>query len=349
MTGLLLDTELTPEQAQMAVCLRDSGESLLSVINDILDFSKIEARKLDLEEITFDLRSTLENIVEMYSVRAKDKDLKIACKLDPHISATLSGDPGRIRQVVINLVGNALKFTPSGTIVIEATLESESNSSIMVRIRVQDSGIGIPVSRLESIFDPFTQADSTTTRYYGGTGLGLTICKKLSELMGGTIGVESQEGKGSTFWFTIKLNKHLEDKKNVVAAVTSAICENKKVLLAEDNAINQMIAASLLKKLGFVVDFAFNGSEAVKLLEQNHYDLVLMDCQMPVMDGYEATLVIRDPASHVLNHAIPIVAMTANAMNGEQEKCLSVGMNEYTTKPVKFEVLKNVLSQVLHI
>lgn len=351
MTGLLLDTELTQEQAKIATFIHSSGEALLSVINDILDFSKIEARKLDMEEIAFDFRCTLENIVEMFSVRAKDKDLEIVCVLDPRIPVTLYGDPGRIRQVVLNLAGNALKFTQSGKIIIQAELESEAESTSMVRISVKDTGIGIPSNRLGSIFDPFTQADGSTTRHYGGTGLGLAICKQLSELMGGTIGVESREGEGSTFWFTIALKRHdeLPQDMPVHEAVNGSICENKRVLLAEDNVINQMVAVSLLKKLGFIVDVAENGSEALKSLEQNHYDLVLMDCQMPVMDGYEATLVIRDPTSHVLNHAVPIVAMTANAMGGEREKCLAAGMNDYTTKPVKFEILKKVLSQALNI
>jgi signal transduction histidine kinase len=356
MTSLLLETDLTPTQSQYAGIIRSSGESLLALINDILDFSKIEAHKLDLEEITFDLRSTLTETTEMLAMRAEEKGLKLHCSSGSSLARLLRGDPGRIRQIVINLVGNAIKFTKSGEITIVAALQSETDYQAVVRISVTDSGIGIPADRLGSIFDPFTQADGSTTRKYGGTGLGLAICKQLAELMGGGIGVESREGSGSTFWFTAVLQKTFDVPSTTVLprqkVVSETIAETdgvkKRVLLAEDNTVNQMVASAILKKMGLTVDVVADGSEAVRALEQIPYDLVLMDCQMPVMDGYEATRIIRDASSNVLNHAIPIVAMTANAIQGDREKCLAVGMDDYTSKPVKREELNKIMARLLN-
>ncbi|MEI6208279.1 MAG: response regulator [Desulfuromonadales bacterium] len=496
MTGLLLDTNLTPTQSQYAGIIRSSGEALLALLNDILDFSKIEAHKLDLEEITFTIRNILDETAEILSMRAREKGLELFCLTDLHLPDMLRGDPGRIRQVIINLAGNAIKFTHSGEVFIRAELESETDSHMMVRISIKDTGIGIPADRLVSIFEPFTQADGSTTRKYGGTGLGLAICRQLTELMGGAIGVESREGEGSTFWFTARLQKtaeqpvpvpvadpHLDIRgKNVLVVddnatsrlllatlleswgcrhaaapdgetalvilkkgvednvefdaiiiddqmpvmdgvelgrrirstpafaltkmimlsaqglrgnqqymeeigfsgyltkpmrqdliknclamvlghslqgetatsqivtshlIAATIGVKKRVLLAEDNTVNQMVAVALLKKMGLSVDVVADGNEAVRALELIHYDLVLMDCQMPVMDGYEATRVIRDPDSKVLDHAIPIVAMTADAMLGAREKCLEAGMDDYTTKPVKLEELQKVVSRLL--
>ncbi len=348
MTALLLDTDLTETQSKYAGAIRSSGESLLTLINDILDFSKIEARKLDIEDISFDIKRTLAEAAEILVAKAQEKGLELSYQSDPRLPDMLRGDSGRIRQVIINLAGNACKFTNSGKVLVWAELESETDSRIVLRVSVKDTGIGIPPDRMDLIFNPFTQADGSTTRNYGGTGLGLAICKQLVELMGGKIGVESKEGVGSTFWFTVVLKKTDEKpvEKPVIETFAYITGANKRVLLAEDNIVNQMVAVGLLNKMGLAVDVVANGSEAVKALELVHYDLVLMDCQMPVMDGYEATRVIRDSESKVLNHAVPVVAMTANAMKGDREKCLMAGMDDFTSKPVTQEELQKVLARL---
>ena len=483
MTALLLDTELTEEQRSYAEIVNRSGENLLSLINDILDFSKIEAGRLDMEVIDFDLRTTLEDTTEMLTFRAHDAGLDLVCHIDPAVPVYLKGDPGRLRQIVTNLAGNAVKFTHEGEVVIGAALESDNGETVTIRFTVRDTGIGIPQSRLAAVFEPFTQADGSTTRKYGGTGLGLAICKQLSELMGGEIGIESEEGKGSTFWFTAKFIKqpttemqnsapllHADIKGTRVLVVDDSATNRKllavllshwdcdyeltsdgvtalqhlraavakdnpfrialldqempgmdgselgrqikadpqlqstllimvtslcqrgdaaalekigftgylakpvrqsqlygcialalnrvrnpevpdplitrhtvaevtnrgiRILLAEDNLINQKVALSILAKLGYKADVVANGLEAVQALETIDYDIVLMDCMMPEMDGFEATAMIRNPESKVLNHKVPIIAMTANAMQGDRENCLEAGMDDYLSKPVK--------------
>lgn len=492
MTGLLLDTELTKEQRGYAEIVCKSGENLLGLINDILDFSKIEARKLDLETLDFDLRSTVEDTAEMMAIRAAESGLELICQINPSVPAYLKGDPGRLRQIITNLTGNAIKFTHEGEVVIYAELASEDDDFATIRFEVRDTGIGIPESRLAAIFDPFTQADGTTTRKYGGTGLGLSICQQLVKLMNGEIGIASEEGKGSTFWFTARLEKQTEIqnrpevlkhadisgskvlivddnatnrllmesllrdwgckyasavdgasallllyeavqqkdpfnlalldqqmpgmdglelgrwiKRETTLAHTHLIMVTSianrgdaavfeqigfagylskpvrraqlrdcislvlgraeanapdnaiitrhtvaetadrgvRILLAEDNVINQKVAQSILGKLGCKADVVANGVEAVRALEMINYDLVLMDCQMPDMDGFEATAMIRDPESKVLNHKIVVIAMTANAMKGDRENCIEAGMDDYLTKPVKKDELANMLEK----
>ncbi len=490
MTGLLLDTDLDNEQRQYAEIVKKSGESLLGLINDILDFSKIEAGKLDVALLDFDLRTNLEDTAETLAVQAANAGLEMICRIDPAVPSFLRGDPGRVRQIITNLVGNAVKFTHAGEIVISAMVDSDDEDSVVIRFEVRDTGIGIPNSRLGAIFDPFTQADGTTTRRYGGTGLGLAICKQLAELMGGEIGVESREGGGSSFWFTAQFGRStagsaqpdvsaladisgtkilvvddnatnrmllitllntwgcryetatdgdtalallreaaqqgepyrialLEQelrgmsgqdlghciksdpvlKSTLLIMVTSlgqrgdaallekigfegylakpvrqsqlhecialilgrsegavpaggivtrhtvaeSIRHGVRILLVEDNLINQKVAHAVLKKLGYTSDIAANGLEAVRALELNRYDLVLMDCQMPEMDGFEATAVIRNPASKVLDHSVPIIAVTANAMKGDRDQCIRAGMDDYLTKPLKKEDVSAVL------
>ncbi|MEI6702412.1 MAG: response regulator [Deltaproteobacteria bacterium] len=499
MTGLLLDPTLTDEQREYAEIVRKSGENLLALINDILDFSKIEAGKLDLEILDFDLRVTLEDTAELLALRASDAGLELICQIDPAVPSFLKGDPGRIRQVIINLAGNAIKFTHQGEVAISAKLSSEDDGFATVRFDIHDTGIGIPPERLNAIFTPFTQVDSSTTRKYGGTGLGLAICKQLVELMGGEIGVTSEDGKGSTFWFTARFEKQISEVsktsgvlkladitgariltvddnttnrklmssllnqwgcRNEVAAdgeaglamlldaaqkgdpfqitlldhempgmdglelgrriksnpmlestlmvmVTSlaqrgdvAVLEqigfagylakpvrqsllhdcialvlgrthqtsthqtsevskgiitrhtvaesgsqSARILLAEDNVINQKVAQQMLKTLGYKADVVADGREAVRALKMIDYDLVLMDCQMPEMNGFEATIAIRDPASKVRNHKVPIIAMTANAMKGDRELCIAAGMDDYLSKPVKKEELSLILEK----
>jgi len=496
MTGLLLDTDLNEEQRQFADIIHKSGEALLGLINDILDFSKIEAGKMDLDLLDFDLRTTLEDTVEMLAMRIVNLTPELICRIDPAVPPYLKGDPGRLRQIITNLAGNAIKFTHEGEIVISVMIESEENDSILLRFELRDTGIGIPENRCAAIFSPFTQADGSTTRKYGGTGLGLAICRQLTELMGGEIGVKSKEGVGSTFWFTSRFEKSAAFPETAEAAaridisgtkvlvvddndtsrmlmitllniwgcryetaadgetalsllreavsygepfrialldlempgmdglelgrlikgdpqleptlmimVTSlarrgdagilekigfvgylhkpvrqsllynciaialgrtasgntqhtgiitrhTVAESRKqgvlILLADDNIINQKVAQNMLSKLGYKADVAADGVEVIRALEIINYDLVLMDCQMPVMDGFEATVIIRDPGSKVKNHSVPIIAMTANAMKGDREQCITVGMDDYLAKPMKKVELAEILDKWLN-
>lgn len=500
MTGLLLDTDLSDEQRHYAEIVRTSGESLLSLVNDILDFSKIEAGKLDLEELDFNLQSLMEDFASTLALRAHNKGIEFICACDPATPAQLRGDPGRLRQILTNLVGNAIKFTHSGEVAVLASLEEETEAEVVLRFAIRDTGIGIPQEKMEHLFDKFVQVDASNTRQYGGTGLGLAISKQLAELMGGEIGVTSKIGKGSEFWFTVRLERkpgwkptespppadlsgvralivddnaanreivntylsswgmrpsEVQDAALALKALYDAIDENDpfrvavidmqmpgmdgeslgraikaderisdvrmvmltslgmrgdakrfeeigfsayltkpvrrkelknilslslantgdlatmshpiatrhsardarpvslgrsaRILLAEDNITNQQVALGILKKLGMRVDAAANGVETVKALEIIPYDLVLMDVQMPEMDGLEATRLIRDPSSMVLNHEIPIIAMTAHAMQGDRAKCLDAGMNDYISKPVTPGILAETLKRWLPI
>ncbi len=495
MAGLLLDTKLTDEQRQYANVVRASGESLLSLINDILDFSKIEAGRLELEILDFDLRITFEDISEVLAFKAHEKGLELTAFVHPDVPSLLRGDPGRLRQIIVNLASNAVKFTHKGEVTIRADLENESEQEALVRFAVTDTGIGIPSDRLEDMFSPFIQADGTTTRKYGGTGLGLSISKQLCEMMGGEIGVQSQEGKGSSFWFTARFKKPAEDGRmpfetaaeirdvrmlvvddhetnrllvitllhswgcrgeeaadgaaalaqlkegvgdgdpfrvalldmqmpemdgeelgrrikadpqisdTVLIMMTSfgqrgdggrlgkagfaaylckpvqqaqlhdcltlalgakqdgkgnatgpalitrhTISEARKrrirILLAEDSSINQLVALAILDKLGYRADAVANGKEALEALRTLPYDLVLMDCQMPEMDGYEATRKIRQ-GDIARNPEVPVIAMTAHAMRGDREKCLDAGMNDYIAKPVSPQIIAETLERWL--
>jgi len=493
MTGLLLDTDLSAEQRQFAEIVRASAESLLSVINDILDFSKIEARKLELERLDFDLRSTIEGAAEMLSTKAHEKGLRLAGLIAPDVPGLLRGDPGRLRQVLVNLAGNAVKFTERGEVIVRVDLEHEDERTVTLRFSVTDTGIGIPKHHLERLFTPFTQVDGSTTRRFGGTGLGLAISKQLVELMGGKIGAESVEGKGSTFSFTTVMEKQPEDvprpvfpvadvsgsrilvvddfvaNRQLVVALLSGwgcrpveapnaeaalrllreaaaagdpfdaalldmqmpdtdgltlgrqikadplvaktalvmmtslgqqgdarnahgvgfaayltkpvrhqqlhdclalalgrpsdpgvqatlitrhtIAETQskrsriRVLLAEDNAVNQHVALAMLRKIGYQADAVKNGREVLAALDGASYDLVLMDCQMPEMDGYEATRKIRRLTTAARD--IPIIALTANAMEGDRTQCLAAGMNGYIAKPVTAGAIADVLERWL--
>lgn len=354
MSNMLLDTGLTGEQREYAEIVRKSGENLLGLINEILDFSKIEAGKLEMELLDFDLKTTLNDTVELMASQAATAGLKLTCRIAPEVPSSVKGDPGRLRQIIINLIGNAIKFTHEGEVAVIASLAVLEDGFALIRFEVADTGIGIAEDRRALIFKPFTQADGTTTRKYGGTGLGLTISKRLAELMGGEIGCLSKQGKGSTFWFTARLElrtvtHRTAEISGAVEAHTLASLQGVRILLAEDNVINQKVALSILGKLGGTADVAANGLEAVQALELIDYDLVLMDCMMPEMDGYTASGVIRDPASKVLNHRVPVIAMTANAMKGDREKCLEAGMDDYLTKPVKKNELAGILLKWLPV
>jgi len=495
MTGLLLDLNLSPQQREYAQTIRSSAETLLTVINDVLDFSKIEAGKLTFEELDFDLPETLETTLDILAERALAKHTELLMDLQPDVPRCLRGDPGRLRQVLVNLVGNAIKFTTGGEVLLQVTLDELTEEHAVVRFAVRDTGVGITPQAQTRLFQAFSQADSSTTRRYGGTGLGLAISKQLATMMGGRIGLESVEGKGSTFWFTARLGRCADettarvprdnwsalrvlvvddnltsrqilrrllgawkmqketaaggvealrmlreaaeqghpydlvlidiempemdglalarliksapalDKTRLIAltllgnAVASASLqsagfedfltkpvkqsrlfdclvtliektepspktsaelpaargereaphvEGVRILLAEDNPVNQKVALGWLRKLGYSADAVGNGLEAVEAMQRVSYDLVFMDCQMPEMDGFQATRAIRERESGTAcpwPAPVHIVALTANAMQGDREKCLAAGMNDYLSKPIRVAELQAALAR----
>lgn len=350
MNGLLLDTELTAEQRRYAELGRASGESLLQLINDILDFSKIEANKLELETIDFDLRILLDNLASILSTAAQDKGIRLLCIADPAVPTQLRGDPGRLRQILTNLAGNAIKFTEKGEVAIRVTIAEGAESSCLLRFSVHDTGIGIPEDKIGVLFNTFSQVDVSTTRKFGGTGLGLAISRQLAEMMGGSVGVTSQEGKGSEFWFTARLGMSLGlggQAPGVALEGQPAACLEGRILVAEDNSTNREVALGMLRQLGLRADAVANGAEAISTLESIPYDLVLIDMRMPVMDGIEAARQIRNPRSAVLNHDIPIIALTANAMESDRDSCLAAGMNDFVPKPILKAVLRAALNRWL--
>ncbi|MGE5671287.1 MAG: response regulator, partial [Fibrobacterota bacterium] len=489
MVNLLGDTILSPEQRIYTEVIRTSAEALLSLINDILDFSKIEAGKLELINEPFDLYSVIEDTIEMLSVRANEKNLELVCFIDPNIPPSVMGDAGRLKQIVYNLVGNAIKFSEHGDIYIHTEMIENNEDSIDIKISIADKGIGIPQERVSGLFSPFVQVDNTTSRKYGGTGLGLAISKQLAELMNGSIGVETEQSIGSSFWFTVRLKKssgavnkwqadiHKFNDFNIlvcspVEAVRTMIktllqyhgctiseatnsadtlialknsinnspfnlaiidknlpdCDGEefgniirkeplynsvklilltklsqlnemnelsekgfsgylikpvkhhqlysnlakiktkstadftdiqmqentdndintiiksiKILVVEDNPINQLVITSILKKIGYHADTIQNGIECLKATKKTGYDLIFMDCQMPELDGYEATKIIRKESHSETNSDVVIIAMTANAMQGDRDKCIAAGMNDYLSKPIRTDELKKTL------
>jgi PAS domain S-box-containing protein len=355
LTGLLLDTELNAEQLRYALTVRSSGEALLSLINDFLDISKIEAGKLELETLDFDLAALLDDFAETLEVRVHEKQIKLSCAAARGVPTLLRGDPGRLRQILTNLADNALKFTHTGEVAIQVSLVAATAQDVLLRFTVRDTGIGIPPDKIDLLFAKFNQVDASTTRRYGGTGLGLAISKQLAELMGGEIGVTSEVGKGSEFWFTVHLVKQATESTARPSATRATahelrniLAERKaRVLLAEDNITNQQVALSILKHLGLRADAVANGEEAVKVMATVPYDLVLMDVQMPIMDGLEATRQIRRAEATVRNPWLPIIAMTANAIQGDRDKCLAAGMSDYVSKPVSPQALAVVLGKWL--
>lgn len=347
MTGLLLETPLDGEQREYAETVRSSAEALLSIINDILDLSRVESGKAALEKAPFDLRQTLEKLVAFLMPKAQQKGLALLLEYPARAPTRFLGDCGRIRQVALNLLSNALKFTWKGGVAVSVELLSRGAESATVRVSVTDTGIGIAEDKLEMVFEKFTQADSSTSRRYGGTGLGLSISKSLVELMGGVIGVRSKLGVGSTFHFTLPLAVVADAPKRPEEG-TPAQAGNEirrlalRVLVAEDNAVNQKVARRLLERLGCSVDVVETGREAVRRWKEGSYDMVLMDCQMPDVDGYEATGEIRRQENGTRT---PIIALTASAMPGDREKCLAAGMDDFVAKPFGLKQLAEALDR----
>ncbi|WP_170270545.1 ATP-binding protein [Heliorestis acidaminivorans] len=363
MTDLLLESSLNKEQYEYAQAVRDSSTMLLQIINDILDFSKIEAYHMHLEDKEFDLPTLLETIIYLLSSKAQRKGLKLKVDIDPKAHQVLCGDPIRLRQILFNLLGNAIKFTKHGNVILRVEVKKEATDKSVIGFEVSDTGMGIRKAHQDKIFLPFYQANDVGS-HHNGTGLGLAICQKLVVLMGGTIDVESEEGHGTTFKFAIPFGKCKEkDNRKTTESIEyeeylskekyQAFREkNKKsadqsirILLVEDNLINQRLVTCQLKKLGYQVDSVFNGQEALQALLKHRYHLILMDCQMPVMDGYETTRKIRhleQGESH-----IPIIAITARAMNGDRDECIDSGMDDYLSKPFNVQQLKERLDKWL--
>jgi PAS domain S-box-containing protein len=363
-TDLVLDTELSGEQRQYIEGVKTSGESLLRIINDILDFSKIEAGRLDLETIDFDLGESLGNTVGTLALRAHEKGLELLYEIKPDVPDALVGDPARLWQVLINLVGNAVKFTRKGEISVLVENEELTPEHATLHFTVSDTGIGIASDKLQSIFEPFVQADNSMTRKFGGTGLGLTITGRLVEMMGGRIWVESDEGRGSRFHFTARfgrcstplVKRALPDstvatqrvQPELPLAVKPADPQGRslRILVVEDNPVNQLLAVRVLQKVGHTTAIADNGQEALEALERETFDLVLMDVQMPVMDGFQASAAIRAKEQETGRH-LPIVAMTAHAMKGDRERCFEAGMDGYVSKPIEADALFTAIAAVL--
>jgi len=345
-TALALETDLTPDQRDYLDTVRNSADSLLNVINDLLDFSRIEAGKLDLDATDFSLAECLHSTMKIVEVDAARKSLRLVCDVSPELPEVLSGDPVRLRQVVLNLLSNAVKFTPKGEVTMAAALAGETQDTVMVEIRVTDTGVGIPPEKLEVIFEPFRQADGSVTRRFGGTGLGLAICRRLAGLLGGTIDVKSQVGDGTTFRCWLPFRKAADDHATVHPAVAreEKPARSISILVAEDNAVNKRLVTRVLESRGHRVTAAVNGTEAVEQFTQGEYDLVLMDVQMPDMDGFEATAAIRQAEGR--KRHVPIYALTAHAMSGDRERCLEAGMDGYVAKPVKLLDLLAIVNEI---
>jgi PAS domain S-box-containing protein len=359
MTDILLHTELTAEQREFMEIVRMSGESLLTVINDILDFSKIEAGKLHFEMLDFEPRAVVEEMVAMLQEQTHVKHLRLSTTVAHDVPVAMRGDPGRLRQVLTNLVCNAVKFTPQGGIDVRATKESESNTHVVLRFEVTDTGIGVPEEARACLFQAFSQVDASTTRKYGGTGLGLAICKQLVNLMAGQIGCDSVPHQGSTFCFTAQFEKPspahsphdvaLEIIQKPVnppsLQLSESVRRRMRVLVVEDNAFNQKVVLRQVREMGFGADAVANGIEALKALNIIPYDLVLMDCQMPEMDGYACAAEIR--RLEINGGHLPIIAMTAHVMKSDRDKCLAAGMDDFLSKPVRVAHLESVLTRWL--
>jgi signal transduction histidine kinase/CheY-like chemotaxis protein/sugar lactone lactonase YvrE len=350
MTELLLRTPLTPEQREYLETIRSSGESLLTLLNNVLDLSKIEAGRLELDPVSFSLRECVEDAVRTLEARAVEKGLAVACIIPPDLDNEYRGDPIRLRQVLLNLLGNAIKFTERGQIEVRVAAEGVDYDMTVLRFSVSDTGVGIALDKQQSVFEAFEQADKSTTRKYGGTGLGLAICSRLVRIMGGRIWVESTAGRGSTFFFTVGLKREAPgategDAHNGRADDDSPGMRQLRILLAEDNPVNRKLATRMLEKWGHVVTAAENGKEALARYRSGRFDLILMDVQMPEMDGLEATAAIRSQEQFSGGH-IPILAMTAHGQAEDRDRCLTAGMDGYVAKPISAATLSGALNGI---
>jgi len=365
MTKLLLETNLTSEQRDYAETVRGSADILLTIINGLLDFSELEAGKIELEVQDLDLHHTVAEVTDLFAEIASNKQLEFVSFIHPDIPPALCGDLIRLRQILMNLLGNAFKFTETGKISLQTHLVDQTLTQATLRFIIADTGIGIPTDRLPCLFQAFSQVDTSPTRKYGGTGLGLAISKKIVELMDGEIGAESILGEGSTFWFTVRLGKQTPRIETVSSFPPNSQTQPVQclqlpsplptpgqdkpcILVAEDNLVNQKLIKRLLEKLGYHTHVVLNGREAVYELACNTYAAVLMDCQMPEMDGLAATKEIREREINLSLHRIPIIALTAHVMPGDRERCLAVGMDDYLSKPLNPDKLKLVLDNWLH-
>jgi PAS domain S-box-containing protein len=345
MLQLLMMTNLTPKQRRFTSVAQSSGQALLKILDDVLDLSKIEARKVVLEDAAFNLRDIFADLAQLVTLQANAKsgNLSVITQVDAKAPQLMRGDPHRLRQILSNLSTNAVKFTEAGSITLAADMQSCAGDSVTLRFSVTDTGIGIPQDKIKTLFSPFVQADASTTRKFGGTGLGLAICKQLAGMMGGSIGVDSVEGTGSTFWFTATLgcvaasaaSSPVRAQAAALPPVSPPSVSAARILVAEDNSTNREVVLAQLGKLGYLAEAVNTGAEAVEAVRQTDYDVVLMDCQMPIMDGFEATRKIRTE----LGSKIPIVAVTADAMPADRERCLQEGMNDYLSKPIDIKQL----------
>jgi signal transduction histidine kinase len=359
---LLLESSLTPDQRDLVKTMSTSGEMLLAIVNDVLDFARVEAGRMELDSIRMEPAEVIQGVVEICRPVAEAKGLTLRAELDPGLPATAIGDPGRLSQVLGNLINNAVKFTPTGQIVVRARASEVGPDAVLLDVTVQDSGIGIPLDALETVFEPFVQADSSTTRRYGGTGLGLAISRRLVASMGGEIGVESAPARGSTFHFTVRLgvaastvSQQVErhDGTTAIAGPTDPVADaagdsRPRLLLVEDNPMNQRVVTLMVARLGYTLEVASDGRAALELLTAGkQFDVILMDCHMPGMDGFEATRLIRQldgPAS-----GTPIVALTASAYAADRQLCLDAGMDDYLAKPITFAVFAEMLQRWLPV
>ena len=357
MTELLLGTDLDIKQRDYVQTTKSCADSLLNIINDILDFSKIESGKLELEAIDFNLQTLLKNINDILIVIARNKGLKLTIVIEPEVPVILNGDSERLRQIIMNLAGNSIKFTQSGEVIIKVSMDKEFENKFSLCFTISDTGIGIPSDRQHRLFKSFSQVDTSTTRKYGGTGLGLAISKHLTEMMGGRIGVKSKSGKGAKFWFTAVFNKtriktpkdlDIQNSNTKYLKQIKYIKENKQIqiLVAEDNLVNQKLVKTILEKNGFYVDLVSNGRQAVNAVEKNSYNLVFMDINMPEMDGFTATSIIRNKLN---NKKIPIIALTAHVLEDELARCISKGMNDYVIKPIQTPKLIKIIEKYLKL
>ena len=365
MVDLLLETDLDDQQRGYARIVRDSGVAMLDIIGDILDFSKVEAGKLEIENLEYDVRGTLSDLVDLLEGPCNDKDLTLESDIHDSVPATVVGDAGRVRQVLTNLIGNAIKFTHSGRIAVTASRVYDDDPGVLLRFSVTDSGVGIAEGDLETIFQPFTQAARSTFREYGGTGLGLAISGRLIALMGGDRGVTSRLGIGSTFWFTVRVGTPTSAVADLIAPDRTLDAERPlhheplavaasdsqpstpsadpppMILLAEDGEVNRKVATAMLEKLGYGVDVVVDGRKAVEAALNTSYRAILMDCQMPGLDGYEATAEIRRRQG--ASDRTPIIALTAGAMESDRDRCIAAGMNDHLSKPLRLKALEDLL------